>query len=96
MSVKNKVLGGPSKDSFYKENVTPINFSESSFWDLGATLANIEKNIRDGKLKDILIIQRMDNGDGALRLVWRGTQPMTTALGMLAWAENQLLNEVDE
>lgn len=92
-SNKRKIVGGPSKEAFFKKNVMPINFGESYFWDLGAILANIEKDIKDEKLKDIIIIR---NQEGKLKLTWRGTSPMTTGLGMLTWAEQQLPTECEE
>ena len=89
-----KPTGGPVRDAFYKDGVIPINFSDSPFWDLGAVMANIEQDIKDNKLKDIIIIQRRDNEEASLKLTWRGTRPMTTALGMMAWASRQL--QVDD
>lgn len=58
----------------------PVSFSnDSPFWDLGAELADIEKEIRENGLKDIVIIRK---GARGLRMIWRGTEPFTTALGM--------------
>ena len=91
--MKQKPTGGPRKESFYRENVTPVNFSNGDpFWDLGAVFATVEKRISNDELTDILIIERRKITDSELKLTWRGKDPRTTALGMLEWAKFQLMD----
>jgi len=89
--VKKKILGGPEKRSFNKDNVYPTNFtSDDPFWDTAAICSNLEQEIREGSIHDFILIQHKE---GQLTLNWRGSNPMTTGLGMLAWAEKELLRE---
>lgn len=84
-----KIAGGPKREAFGNDKVVPITFAEQdNFWDIGAKLNNIEDDVRKGKIQDLMIITREEDG---LTMYWRGESPMTTGLGMLAWTERQLL-----
>lgn len=85
------IRGGPEKKSFNRDNVTTVSFTEDDpFWDVGGILNSLEKNIRSGNIEDLILIQRKK---GELHIHWRGTNPMTTALGMLRWGEQNILDE---
>ena len=87
--VKKKILGGPEKRSFNKDNVYPTNFTiDDPFWDVATICNTLEEDIRKGLVEDFILIR---HEEGRLKLNWRGINPMTTGLGMLAWAEKELL-----
>ena len=87
---EHEILGGPERRAFGKDNVHPLNFSESDpFWDVGKISKNLDKNCREGKVEDFILICR--TGDG-VEYRWRGKSPMTTVLGMLDYTKDMILD----
>lgn len=85
------ILGGPERRAFGKENVKPTSFSNSDpFWDIGALCNDLDEYCRSGRVKDLIIISRTENG---VRYTWRGCSPMTTILGMMDYAKHMILGE---
>jgi len=91
METAGKIFGGPERKAFEHEKVETVNFSENDpFWDISARFIEIEKEIREGDIEDVVIMCR---GKGNTSMVWRGSSPLTTALGMLRIAEIDLIKE---
>jgi len=84
-----KILGGPSRKAFGKKDIIPMNFTDGTdpFWDLAPKLNEVEKEARNGKTNVLIIIQRSDEG---ISTYWRGTKPLTAALGSLEFGKLQL------
>ena len=88
------ITGGPKKEAFNTPKIKPMNFSGNDpFWDLSPMLLDLEKDVRDDKTTTLIIIQQSKAG---MRMYWRGTETLITALGLLEytkqtlWAENCL------
>lgn len=89
-----RILGGPQRDAFDIDNVIPTNFTGNDPY--AATpghLNTIDKGCKSGDIKDLIIISRW--GDH-VKIHWRGTRPLTTALGMLEYAKELLYREVED
>jgi len=87
-----KISGGPERKSFSVTGVVPTSFSkEDPYWDIGAELNTIDGDCRSGKIRDMVIIRRHDD---SINFYWRGISPLTTALGMIEYAKEQLLMSV--
>ena len=85
---KPKIVGGPEARAFDVDKVIPTNFKEGDpFFDVGSIAMNLEKGVRKGKIEDFLVITR---GEEGIAMKWRGSNPMTMALGMLSWCRELL------
>ena len=89
--------GGPPREAFDKENVEPVSFTKDDpFWDLSPMLNLIEKEVRANEVDTLIILKRTKKG---IMSYWRGTESLTTALGILSYsqlnmyAENVLIKE---
>lgn len=86
-----KATGGPDRKAFRGKNIIPVNFlKDDPFWDVPPKLNNIDENCKSGEIKDLMIIERTED---SVRYYWRGNSPMTTGLGMLEYAKEQLLSD---
>lgn len=80
-------------EAFCKPDVIPINFNvDDPFNDLSEQLKVIERDVSDGDITDIVIIVRRENEVTGrdIRTLWRGENPLTTALGMIKYADESL------
>jgi len=70
----------------------PTIFSKDDpYWDIGAVLNTIDGDCRSGKIRDMVIIRRHDD---SVNFYWRGISPLTTVLGMIEYAKEQVLMSV--
>lgn len=88
--------GGPPREAYGQDKIIPVNFNDVDlFHDLGAKLAELEREVAEGLIEDLIIITRKDAGDG-LRQVgyyWRGKNTLTTILGMLDYVKCWMFEE---
>jgi hypothetical protein len=88
------VRGGPDMEAFNKPDVIPVGFNiDDPFYDLSAQLTAIKDDVADGTITDLVIIIRRENkatGGFDVRTVRRGENAMTTALGMIQYADESL------
>jgi len=87
---RKKVYGGPDRKSFDNGNVIPALFNkEDPYWDTPAALNSIDKLCKSGKMKDLIIIYRTEEGVFAY---YRGLGTEIVVLGMLEFTKRLINN----
>jgi hypothetical protein len=90
------VRGGPEMKAFNKPDVIPVGFNiVEPFYDLSAHLTAIKEDVENGTITDLVIIVRRENKFTGwdIRTIWRGESPLTTALGMIKYADESLTSK---
>lgn len=91
------IKGGPKRETYKVDNVIPINFSSTDpFGDIGTQFNILEKIINADEMTDIIIIaRRKTNATFETKIIWRGENSFTTALGMLEYGKILLRDYID-
>lgn len=88
-----KIKGGPERKAFDGENVIPTNFApDDPFWDIAAKCIELERECREGKISDLMII-KIESDGGWYKFTWRGTNRLSTIIGIMEAVKFDLLQD---
>jgi len=88
------ISGGPAKESFGKENVIPVSFTEDDpFGNLTGKLNKLESLARKGQLVEVFIAFHFTDESGEMVYIdydWLGKNRLTSILGTIEYAKETL------